>query len=304
MNNAWFILYHKYSRKTYFDAEGMEAFKEDATWAAANGIDLLIIEDYFVNYPEYVHFWSNENMKAMLDISHDLGIKVLPYTSPSTMDVSSILFRLYGDEWTTKVESQLGGTVTSWAGFRSELGGGLYWHDYRGETLNWVATCAATTWRDHYLAMVRGLLDFGFDGIYIDQHQEGTVCVDHPDVNERALDMLQEMRRLVKDDSPDNVICANIMSGPPSAHHPQFAERTKVADIGLTESANQDIQASINAWIDATGLSFLIFSHGSFESHKTKVEQALAMNQPLCLFTPYRLSDTDPRILELYARGR
>lgn len=158
-----------------------------------------------------------------------------------------------------------------WAGFRSEVGGGRYWHDYRGETLNWVATCASTTWRDHYLAMVRGLLAFGFDGIYIDQHQEGTECVDHPDVNEKALEMLAEMRALVKADSPDNLICANIMSGPPSAHHPQFVERTKVADIGLTESANQDIQASIEAWVEATGLDFLVFSHGTYESHKTKL---------------------------------
>ncbi len=302
MSNAWFILYHRYSRKTYFDREGIEAFQHDAAWAGRNGIKFLIIEDYFMNYPEYMNFWSFETLREFLKIAHDQGIKVLPYTSPNTMDMSSILYKIHGEEWTAKVDSVLGGKAISWAMFRSEPDGGVYWHDYRGETMNWVATCAATSWRDHYLSMVRGLLEFGFDGIYIDQHQEGTACVDHPNINEAALEMLQEMKRLVRADSPENVVIANVMSGHPDSCDPNFVERTKVADYGLTESGTADIQDSLKAWITRTGLKFFFFSHGTYESHLTKVEQAKKLGQPLCLFTPRRFADTDPRILKLYER--
>lgn len=179
-------------------------------------------------------------------------------------------------------------------------GRGLYWRDYRQEPLVWVATCAATSWYDHYLACVRGLLEFGFDGIYIDQHNEGTLCVDHPHVNDSALQMLREMREMVKTDSPERIICANVMSGHPDAHNQAFVERTGVADFGLTESAEKDVRDNLSAWIDRTNLSFFFFSHGSYESHATKVEQARSLGQPVCLFSPYRLEETDPRILRLY----
>lgn len=299
MFNAWFILYHKYSRKTYRDAEGIDAFKRDVEWAARCNVRVLMIENYFKCYGEYLDFWSRDTLREMIGVAHQHEMKVLPYTASSAIDTNSLLYKLYGDEWSTKIDSILGGVTQQWA-FRSEPDGGLYWKDYREETLSWISTCAATSWYDHYLAMVKGLLEFGFDGIYIDQYRYGMECVEHPEANDAAHRMLADTRRLVKQRSKENLICANVGSHHPKDEHPEFVERTRLMDYGLTESATGDIRERLAGWMEETGLSFFFMSHGSYESHMTKVKQAKELGQPLCIFSPLRLSDTDPRILKLY----
>src|SRR5688500_2969018 len=118
MFNAWFILYHRYSRRMWYDPEAVRRFDNDCAWAARNGIRLLIIEDYFRNYPEYLDFWSRKTLKAFLDAAHGHGIKVLPYTSPATMDVTSDFYKFHGDACAVRTRSVFG-TDTKTFGFIS-----------------------------------------------------------------------------------------------------------------------------------------------------------------------------------------
>jgi endo-alpha-1,4-polygalactosaminidase (GH114 family) len=179
--------------------------------------------------------------------------------------------------------------------------GDPYWKDYRGTHLIWVPTDPTTGWKNFYLEMVEGLLEFGFDGIYIDQHQESTESAEHPDINEQMMEMLNATRAMVKSANPNHVICANVMSGAPQGKKgEEFIRRTKIADYGLTESADSDIAASLQTWIERTGLPFFFFSHGTFESHQRKVALAKELQQPLCLFLPTPLEEADPRIVSLY----
>lgn len=300
MFNAWFILYHKYSRRMWYDAEAVRRFAADCAWAEKNGIRLLIIESFFRNYPEFLSFWSWKTMKAFLDVAHDHGIKVLPYASPTGMDVSSDFYKFHGDECSVRVRSVFG-TSAKVFGFISLPDGDPYWKDYRGTHLAWVPSDPATGWKDFYLETCEGLLDFGFDGIYLDQHQEATESAEHPDINEQMMEMLTRMRAMVKEANPENVICANIMSGAPAGKKgEEFVRRTKIADYGLTESADSDISAALTAWMEQTGLQFFFFSHGTLESHVRKVAAAKQLQQPLCLFIPSPLDEADPRILKLY----
>lgn len=300
MFNAWFILYHRYSRQMWYDAEAVRRFAADCAWASQNGIKLLIIEDYFRNYPEYLSFWSWRTMKEFLNVAHDHGIQVLPYTSAFAMDVTSDFYKFHGEQCSVRVRSVFGGNSKTF-GFISLPDGDPYWKDYRGTHLIWVPADPATGWKDFYLENCQGLLDFGFDGIYMDQHQEATESAEHPDINEQAMDMLQQMRTMVKSANPKHVICANIMSGAPEGKKgEEFIRRTCIADYGLTESANTDVSASLKIWIEKTNLKFFFFSHGLFESHQTKVALAKELNQPLCLFLPTPLDEADPRILKLY----
>jgi hypothetical protein len=151
---------------------------------------------------------------------------------------------------------------------------------------------------------VEGWLEFGFDGIYLDQHQESWESFDHPDINEQMMDMLTTTREMVRAANPKNIICANIMSGAPEGKKgEEFVRRTRVADYGLTESADDDISAALRAWVAETGLKFFFFSHGTYESHRRKVAIARKMQQPLCLFLPTPMDEADPRILKLYEPG-
>lgn len=300
MFNAWFILYHRYSRQMWYDGAAVRRFTKDCAWAAKNGIGLLIIEDYFRNYPEFTSYWSWKTMKDFLKAAHDNGIKVLPYTSPTGVDVTSDFYKFHGEECSVKVKSVFGMNSKVF-GFVSLPDGDPYWKDYRGTHLFWVPADPATGWKDFYLEQVEGLLDFGFDGIYIDQHQEAWESAEHPDINAQMMDMLTRMRKMVKDGSPENVICANVMAGAPEGKKgKEFIKRTKVADYGLTESADSDISEGLKVWMDQTGLKFFFFSHGTYESHKRKVAIAKKLKQPLCLFLPTPLDEADPRILKLY----
>ena len=78
MFNAWFILYHRYSRRMWHDPEAVRRFAADCAWAARNNIRLLIIEDYFRNYPEYTTYWSWKTMKDFLEAG---GIVITPITA-------------------------------------------------------------------------------------------------------------------------------------------------------------------------------------------------------------------------------
>lgn len=302
--NAWFILYHKYSRCMWHDPAAVKRFAADCAWAAKQGIGLLIIEDYFRNYPDYLDFWSRSTLRDFLRVAHDHGIKVLPYTSPTGIDVTSDFYKFHGDECSVRVPSVFGGTAKVF-GFISQPDGLPYWNDYRGTHLFWVPADPCTGWKQYYLEVCEELLSFGFDGIYIDQHQESTESADHPNINAEMMDMLKTMRRMVKQANPENVICANIMSGMPEGKKGrEFVRRTKIADYGLTESADSDISGALNAWIKQTGLEFFFFSHGTYESHKRKIATARKLKQPLCLFIPSPLDEADPRILKLYERNR
>ncbi len=300
MFNAWFILYHKYSHQMWYDAEAVRRFEKDCAWAERNGIGLLIVEAYFRNYPEYLSFWSWKTMRDFLKVAHDHGIKMLPYAAPSAMDISSDFYKFHGEECAVKVRSVFGDNSKVF-GFISLPDGDPYWKDYRGKPLIWVPTDPATRWKDYYLQTCEGLLEFGFDGIYIDQHQEATESAEHLDINAQMMDMLTQMREMVKSDSPDNVICANIMAGVPKGKKgEEFIRRTRIADYGLTESADSDVSDALKVWVEMTGLKFFFFSHGTFESHQRKVAIAQRLKQPLCLFCPTPLDEADPRILELY----
>src|SRR5262245_2512236 len=113
--------------------------------------------------------------------------------------------------------------------------------------------------------------------------------------------MLMEMRGMAKAASPEHVICANVMSAPPQGEAGEvFVKRTLVADYALTESADNDVAGSLQVWIERTGLSFFFLSHGTYESHRRKVEIARDLGQPLCLLMPTPLDEADPRILRLY----
>ena len=151
--------------------------------------------------------------------------------------------------------------------------------------------------------MCEGLLDFGFNGIYIDQYQVPTESLDHPDVNNHMVDMLRKMKALVKAANPENVTCANIMAARPTGKAGrEFLRRTKIVDYGLTESENTDLSKDIRWWIEKTNLQFFILSHGNYESHKRKVEMAKKLDQPFCLFVPTPFDKADPRILKLYEK--
>lgn len=300
MFNAWLILYHKYSRRMWYDPDAVRRFADDCAWASKNRVRLLIIEAYFRNYPEFLSFWSWKTLKDFLKAAHDNGIQVLPYASPTGMDVTSDFYKFHGDECSVRVRSVFG-TNAKVFGFISLPDGDPYWKDYRGTHLAWVPSDPATGWKDYYLETCEGLLDFGFDGIYIDQHQEATESAEHPDINEQMMDMLTRMRNMVKEANPNNVICANVMSGIPQGKKgEEFIRRTKVADYGLTESADVDISEALKVWAEKTGLRFFFLSHGTFESHQRKVEIAKKLGQPLCLFIPSPLDEADPRILRLY----
>lgn len=302
MFNAWFVLYHKYSRAMWYDPKAVARFEKDCAWATANNIKVVIIEDYFRNYPEFASYWSWKTMKAFIQAAHDHGIKVLPYTTPTGVDVTSDFYKFHGDECSTKVNSVFA-TKSKQFGFISLPDGDPYWNDYRGTHLFWVPADPCTGWRDFYLEQCEALLDFGFDGIYIDQHQESTESADHPHINEAMMEMLEEMRRMVKARNPEHLICANIMSGAPEGKKgEEFIRRSKVADYGLTESGDADISDALQKWIDETSLKFFFLSHGDYQSHKTKVAIAKKLQQPLCLLVPTPLDEADPRILELYSQ--
>lgn len=303
MFNAWFILFHRYSRQMWYDAEAVRRFSADCAWAAKNGIRLLIIEDYYRNYPEYLDFWSRKTMKAFLDVAHEHGIRVLPYASPTAMDVTSDFYKFHGDACAVRTQS-LFGYPTKVFGFISLPDGEPYWKDYRGTHLIWVPADPSTGWGDFYRETCEGLLDFGFDGIYLDQHQESWESADNPQINEAMLQMLADVRAMVKARSPEHVLCANVMSGAPAGKKgEEFIRRTRVADYGLTESADADVSAGLKVWIERTGLSFFFFSHGTFESHRRKVQIAKELGQPLCLFLPTPMDQADPQILRLYERA-
>ena len=300
--NAWFILLHRYTRQCWYDKQAVERFSKECEWAGRQGIKLLIIEDYSRNYPQYLDFWSAQTVRGFIDAAHEHGIQVLPYASPTAVDVSSDFYRFHGKECCVKIKSVFDTIEEPWA-FQSSPGGGPYWQDYRGTHLLWVPADPCTGWRDYYLEQCQGLLDFGFDGIYLDQHQEATESAYHKDINKAMLEMLRTMRKMVKAHSADHVICANVMSGAPAGRvGREFIKRTRVADYGLTESEDKDISDGLKAWIDATSLQFFIFSHGNFASHKRKVALAKRLKQPLCLFLPTPLDQADPRILKLYER--
>lgn len=300
MFNAWFILYHRYTRQMWHDPTATRRFAADCAWASRNGIKLLIIEDYFRNYPEYLTFWSWKAIREFLNVAHDHGIQVLPYTSPFAMDVTSDFYKFHGDECAVRVRSVFGENSKVF-GFISLPDGDPYWKDYRGTQLVWVPADPTTGWKDYYLETCEGLLDFGFDGIYMDQHQESTDSAVHLDINEAAMDMLTQMRTMVKERNPDYKIVANVMSGAPEGKKgEEFLRRTRIADYGLTESADKDISDSLQIWIEKTSIPYFFFSHGTFESHQRKVALARELNQPLCLFLPTPFDQADPRILALY----
>lgn len=300
MFNAWFMHYHKYSRQMWYDPQAVARFARGCAWAEKNNIGLLIISDYHRNYPEYLSFWSRKTLRRFLEAAHQHNLKVLPYTAPVSIDPSSDFYGFHGDKCSIKVRTPHGISAKAW-GWISLPDGAPYRLDYRGSYNAYIQADPCTAWKEYYLEQCEGLLDFGFDGIYIDQHQDSTASIEHPDINEQAMNMLKRMRRMVKEANTENVICANVMAAAPIGKKGrEFVRRTTIADFGLTESANNDISADLKVWIKKTKLPFFIFSHGCYESHRRKIRIAKALNQPLCLMVPVPLDEADPRILRLY----
>lgn len=300
--HAWFMHYHKYTRQLWYDDKAVRRFVKHCRWAQKNNIQLLILCDYHRNYPEYLSFWSEKTLKGFVRAAKDHGIMVLSYTSPTGIDPSSDFYRDHGDECAVRVRSP-SGTINKQWGWITLPDGGPYREDYRGTYCAYIPADPTTGWKDYYLEQCEGLLEFGFDGIYIDQHQESTESAEHPAINLQMMDMLTKMRDMVKSASQENVICANVMFGPPEGKKgEEFVRRTRIADYGLTESLNEDISSGLRIWMQKTALRFFFLSHGDYESHRTKVRIARKLKQSLCLMVPMPLDEADPRILELYEK--
>ncbi|MFH1538506.1 MAG: DUF6259 domain-containing protein [bacterium] len=235
MRNGWFMLSHKYSTASGYDREGLAQLGRDLKVAERLDVECVVLESYLKDfkYGDYTDVWSDETLRAMVDLIHERGMKAIPYTNLTEVDIKSSVYREHGD-WLARPP-----VGREYSGFIS-----CYLPDYY-EGFDFVnkLVCPASGWRDHYLGQCGELMErFGFDGVYVDRTDFRVPCRAHPGFAEGIVDTIGELQGLIKSKSPENLLVLNDSFRSPDRIFRRVMEH---ADIVLTEilppGTNQDI---------------------------------------------------------------
>lgn len=209
MNDWWFALYHAYSTSTKLDKRALNWFEKDVAFAQKIGVVGIIVEDYFrnFNWGEYTSLWSEETFKRMIQISHNYGIKFVPYTCATELSVKSQTFKRFGRIWGAK---NWWGKIYS--GFNSLFLPSIY-PDPRHAFFSKLM-CPRSDWKKYLTEQAETLLsNFEIDGIYIDRVDYRVACFDHikekDHFNSGIPKIVKNITTVVKKKSQSNISILN-----------------------------------------------------------------------------------------------
>lgn len=234
MDDFWFVLYHAYTTSKQYDMKGLKHFEKDIKFAQEIGVKSIILEDYFdnFNWGEYTTFWNQRNFKEMIRISHDYGIKVIPYANATELSYNSNSFKTFGMEW---------GAKNRWGIVYSGFNSIFLPHYFPIPFFNKVM-CPMSGWRNNLEKQVEVLFDnFEIDGIYFDRVDYRVKCYDHSkDLNhfrKGIPPLIESLSNIVKKVSRSNILVINDSCMKPDK---TLIKCIRIADMVLSELLPMD----------------------------------------------------------------
>jgi hypothetical protein len=229
MGTTWFTLYHVYSTKRKYDEKAIQNFEMDIKAAQKIGIDTVILEDYYVDFlwGEYTNFWSEETFRKMINVTHDYGLRFIPYLDVTELAHHGAIYKAHGRKW---------GAKNHWgkpyAAFSS-----IFLPYYQGHDFHTKLMCPGSAWFDYFTKQARILLKkFEVDGIYLDRVDYRVKCYDHsqdPDHFVLGLpELVKSVKAEVKSNGVKNLLIMNDSCVDPD---PPLTQCLKMVDYVLTE---------------------------------------------------------------------
>lgn len=254
MDNAWFALYHVYSRAKKVDKRGLRNFEDDVKIAQEIGIKTLILEDYYSDFiwGEYTNFWNEETFQRMVRITKDYGIRFIPYLDLTELATHGAVYKKFGKKWAAKLH---------WGKVYSAFSS-IFLPYYENFDFHTKLMCPASGWFDYFTNQARSLLiDYGVDGIYLDRADYRVRCYDHsrnPDHFINGIPLLvKSIQSEVKAVSSKNLLIMNDSCVVPD---PTFIRCAESADYILTELLPVDTDPSNFYWQFLAQWGDLIYS--------------------------------------------
>lgn len=229
MRNSWFMLSHKYSTAAGYDREGLARLERDLEIAARLDVECVVLESYLKDfkYGDYTDVWSEETLRAMVGLIHERGMKAIPYTNATEVDIKSSVYRERRD-WLARppVGREYSAFISSYLPDYYEG------HDFFNKLV-----CPASGWKDYYLEQCGELMErFGFDGIYVDRTDYRVPCRAagraHPGFTEGIVDTIRALQDLIKSKNAENLLVLNDSFRSPDRIFRRVMEH---ADVVLTE---------------------------------------------------------------------
>jgi len=215
MDDFWFVPYHAYSTSNEYDEKALRFFETDIKFAQKIGIKNLIMEDYYKTFlwGEYTSFWNKRNFAKMIDITHDYGLKFIPYTNATELSIQSETYKKNGKIW---------GAKNRWGKIYSGFNSIFLPKYYPNPKLTFFTKlmCPISGWKDYLIKQIEELLEnFEIDGIYFDRVDYRINCFDHSTIKEHFEEgipnLLGQIVRVVKNKSQHNISIMNDSCMPP-----------------------------------------------------------------------------------------
>jgi len=226
MENAWFVLSHKYSMSRRYDPAAVGAFRGDALLARRLAARWVIFESYPADfaYGDYLAPWCGDTLRAMCDAAREAGLHPLPYTNATEVDIKSSVYRDHPG-WLAKPP-----VGREYPAFIS-----AYLPEYfrEGDFFNKLV-CPAGPWKEYYLDQCSGLIDnFGFEGIYVDRVDYRVPCTAHPGFSAALPGMMGELKERVRSFDENYILVINDSAKIPDRI---FRDVMQHADVVLAET--------------------------------------------------------------------
>ncbi|MHA1130192.1 MAG: DUF6259 domain-containing protein [Candidatus Helarchaeota archaeon] len=206
MENAWFALYHVYSTKKAYDERALRHFEEDIKFAQNLDVKTLILEDYYTDFlwGEYTNFWDAETFQKMVQITHDYGMRFIPYTDATELAIHGEIYAKNGKKWAAK---------NPWGKVLSAFSS-IFLPYYSTFNFHTKLMCPASGWGDYFTNQAHILLNqFEVDGIYIDRLDYRVRCYDHFQNPEHFTNgipnLVKRIQEEVKASSTKNLLIVN-----------------------------------------------------------------------------------------------
>ncbi len=206
MENAWFVLYHVYSTKKELDERGLGKFEADVKLAQNLGVKTVILEDYYADFlwGEYTNFWDEGMFRRMVRITHDYGMKFIPYTDATELATHGKIYRDHGKDWAVK--NQWGKILSAFSS--------IFLPYYSKFNFHTKLMCPASSWLEYFANQSHILLNqFEVDGIYIDRVDYRVHCYDHAQDPTHFIaelpHLVERVRKEVKATSAKNILIIN-----------------------------------------------------------------------------------------------
>ncbi|MHA1404828.1 MAG: DUF6259 domain-containing protein [Candidatus Helarchaeota archaeon] len=209
MANAWFVLYHAYSTSFNDDEKALKRFEKDVEHAGELDIKYVIMEDYYarLTWGEYLTPWNESNLRQMIKIIHDHGLKFLPYVDATELATKGKIYQKNGKVWGAK--NRWGKIYTGFNSIFLPLAYPYSEYDFITKLM-----CPASGWRSYLCNQVETLQEkYEADGIYVDRIDYRVQCHDHSHehdhFNNGILELIKDIKDRVKSFGPSQTCMMN-----------------------------------------------------------------------------------------------